>query len=193
MTQNEQRTEQHAEAIHSRETDDPVSSYSLTDDGTFPNNAALPVVVYREAIALDEDEEDAAGIIEDRFHEQRWNGVWRNGIFSYHHYHSTAHEVLCVATGSVRVQLGGDSGPVFDLEPGDVVVIPAGVAHKNLESSDDLVVVGAYPPHQIWDINTGGEDERPRADENIAEVPLPETDPVLGPDGPLIALWRTSP
>ncbi|MDQ3539529.1 MAG: cupin domain-containing protein [Chloroflexota bacterium] len=184
MTQHDQ---QHAVQVHARASDDPVSSYLLTDDGTFPNNAALPVVIYREAIAL--DDEDAAAIIEDRFHEQRWGGVWRNGIFSYHHYHSTAHEVLCVATGTVRAQLGGETGPVFDLEPGDVVVIPAGVAHKNLGASDDLVVVGAYPPHQIWDINTGDEDERPRADENIAAVPLPEIDPVLGPDGPIMALW----
>jgi len=186
-----QHEQQDAARIHARASDDPVGSYLLEDDGTYPNNDRLPVVVYREAIAVD-DEDDArhaAGIIEDRFHEQRWEGVWRNGIFSYHHYHSTAHEVLCLAAGTVRVQLGGDNGPVFDLEPGDVVVIPAGVAHKNLESSDDLVVVGAYPPHQIWDINTGDAEERPRADENIAAVPLPETDPVLGPDGPLIALW----
>lgn len=190
MTQHDQ---QQAVQVHARASDDPVGAYLLQDDGTYPNNGRLPVVVYREAIALDEDQEDtarhAAGIIEDRFHEQRWEGVWRNGIFSYHHYHSTAHEVLCIATGTVRVQLGGDNGPIFDLEPGDVVVIPAGVAHKNLESSDDLVVVGAYPPHQMWDLNTGGDEERPRADENIAAVPLPETDPVLGPDGPLIALW----
>jgi len=184
MTQHDQ---QHAVQVHVRASDDPVSSYLLSDDGTFPNNAALPVVVYRDSI--DFGDEDAAAIIENRFHEQRWGGVWRNGIFSYHHYHSTAHEVLCIANGTVRAQLGGDQGPVFELEPGDVVVIPAGVAHRNLESSDDLVVVGAYPPHQIWDINTGGEDERPRADENIAEVPLPETDPVLGPDGPLMDLW----
>ncbi len=196
-----QHDHQQAVQVHTRADDDPVSSYLIEDDGTYPNNGRLPVVVYREAIALDEDEDaaagdaarpavrHAAGIIEDRFHEQRWEGVWRNGIFSHHHYHSTAHEVLCIATGTVRVQLGGDNGPVFDLEPGDVVVIPAGVAHKNLESGDDLVVVGAYPPHQIWDINTGDADERPRADENIAAVPLPETDPVLGPDGPLIALW----
>lgn len=189
-----QHDHQQAVQVHARASDDPVASYLLQDDGTFPNNAELPVVVYREAIALEEDHEDAArhaaGIIEDRFHEQRWEGVWRNGIFPYHHYHSTAHEVLCIATGTVRAQLGGDSGPVFELEPGDVVVIPAGVAHRNLEASDDLVVVGAYPPHQIWDLNTGGEEERPRADENIAAVPLPETDPVLGPDGPLIALWK---
>lgn len=189
MTQSDQRD---AIAPHRRETDDPVSSYLLADDGTFPNNAALPVVVYRDAI--DFGDEDTAGraaaIAEDRFHEQRWGGVWRNGIFSYHHYHSTAHEVLCIANGTVRVQLGGEQGPAFELQPGDVVVIPAGVAHRNLDASDDLVVVGAYPPHQIWDINTGDKDERPRADENIAEVPLPETDPVLGPDGPLMTLWR---
>lgn len=167
--------------------DVPVVSQVIGDDGTFPNNATLSVVVYRQGIAV--DAEDPAAIIEDRFHEQHWGGTWRNGIFPYHHYHSTAHEVLCVASGTVSVQLGGEAGPVATLVPGDVVVIPAGVAHKNLESSDDLVVVGAYPPHQIWDLNTGGAEERPRADGNIAAVPLPEMDPVLGESGPLIDLW----
>lgn len=191
MIEHETTARRGASEIHTREGDDPVAAYVLADDGTFPNNGTLPVVVYRDAIELGDGDaaRRAAAIIEDRFHEQRWGGVWRNGIFGYHHYHSTAHEVLCIATGTVRVQLGGDAGPVFDLVPGDVVVIPAGVAHKNLDASDDLVVVGAYPPHQIWDINTGGEEERPRADENIAAVPLPETDPVLGPDGPLMTLW----
>jgi uncharacterized protein YjlB len=170
--------------------DVPVVSQVIQDDGTFPNNAALPVVIYRQGIAVDDD--DPAVIVEQRFHEQHWGGVWRNGIFPYHHYHSTAHEVLCVASGEVTVQLGGDAGPIAKLTPGDVVVIPAGVAHKNLDSGDDLVVVGAYPPHQIWDINTGGAEERPRADENIAAVPLPEMDPVLGESGPLIDLWGIS-
>ena len=31
--------------------------------------------------------------------------------------------------------------------------------------------------------------ERPRADENINRVPLPEEDPVYGAGGPLVAYW----
>jgi len=79
------------------------------------------------------------------FERNGWGGAWRNGIYAHHHYHSTTHEVLGVASGSVRVRLGGDSGKTVVLRAGDVVVVPAGVAHKSEGESPDLVVVGAYP------------------------------------------------
>ena len=79
------------------------------------------------------------------FERNGWGGAWRNGIYAHHHYHSTAHEVLGVASGSVRVRLGGDGGKTVVLRAGDVVVVPAGVAHKSEGTSPDLVVVGAYP------------------------------------------------
>jgi uncharacterized protein YjlB len=105
------------------------------------------------------------------------------------HYHSTAHEVLGVYHGSARVQLGGERGVVQEVHPGDVLVIPAGVAHKKLGSTADFGVVGAYPEGQDWDMNYGRLGERPRADSNIARVPLPKADPVCGPDGPLTVHW----
>ena len=169
--------------------DDGFETFLLRDDGTFPNNAHLRVILYRDAIMFEGG--DRAETVEHVFQEHGWNGVWRNGIFGYHHYHATAHEVLGVATGTVTVQLGGDEGPILDLLAGDVVVLPAGVAHRNVDSSDDFVVVGAYPPGQIWDINTGGDDERPRVDDSIAAVPLPKSDPVYGPEGPLVSLWES--
>lgn len=168
--------------------DGSITSFALGDDGTWPNNARYPLVVYRRAVAMDNDE--PAQLLEDRFHDQRWSGVWRNGIFGYHHFHSTAHEVLGIATGTARVQFGGDSGPVLDLAPGDVVVVPAGVAHRRIRGSDDLVVVGAYPNNQIWDVMTGEADERERALEHIPRVEPPVTDPVLGESGPLLDIWN---
>jgi uncharacterized protein YjlB len=173
---------------HHDSEDDGFETFLLPGDGTFPNNPSLRVILYRDVIAFETAE--PAAEIERVFQEHGWNGVWRNGIFGYHHFHATAHEVLGVASGAVTVQLGGEEGPILELAPGDVVILPAGVAHKNIDSSDDFVVVGAYPPGQIWDVNTGGEDERPRVDESIAAVPLPETDPVYGPEGPLVSLWR---
>lgn len=159
----------------------------LTDDGTFPNNERLPLLVYKNAISI--PDQNPARAIERIFHDNRWGGSWRNGIYSYHHYHSTAHEVLGIYSGIVNVQLGGPKGLTIIGEPGDVVIIPAGVAHNNLGSSSDFKCVGAYPPGQSWDMNYGKAEERPQADQNIAKVPLPGTDPVFGKDGPLVKKW----
>lgn len=168
--------------------DDGFETFLLKDDGTFPNNDRLRVILYRDAVPFDDD--DHAAAIERVFHEHGWESAWRNGIFGYHHYHATAHEVLGVAAGTVTLQVGGEEGPLLELRAGDVVLLPAGVAHKNVDSSDDLVVVGAYPPGQIWDVNSGGESERPRVDDSIAAVPLPQTDPVYGTEGPVVTLWE---
>jgi uncharacterized protein YjlB len=159
----------------------------LADDGKIPNSR-LPLLIYRRAFELSGS--DPAAAIERTFAEHGWGGTWRNGIYSYHHYHSTAHEVLGCYRGSAKVQFGGESGIVEELGAGDVVIIPAGVAHMNLGATADFAVVGAYPPGQDYDMNHGEDGERPRADENIARVPRPETDPIFGKDGPLLKHWR---
>ena len=160
----------------------------IKDDGTFPNNGRLPLLAYQGVLELPAG--DPARGVEKLFDAHNWEGSWRNGIFSYHHYHSTAHEVLGVYSGNARVQLGGPEGPEFEVRRGDVIVIPAGVAHKNLGSSLDFRLVGAYPAGQRPDMNTGKAGERPRADRNIAKVSLPKLDPVSGDTGPLIRLWH---
>lgn len=163
-----------------------AAAVRLADDGTFPNNPDLPLVVYRAAFV---PHRCTPAIVEAVFRQNRWGGAWRNGIYGYHHYHSTAHEALGVARGSARVQLGGPEGETFAIEAGDVLILPAGVAHKNLGASPDFLVVGAYPAGQDWDLNTGQPDERPQADRNIKQVPLPATDPVYGADGSLATYW----
>lgn len=175
-------------AINNTNLDTRVISRILEDDGTFPNNEKLPLIIYKTAIEL--KDKDPAATVEKYFHANHWGGSWRNGIYSFHHYHSTAHEVLGIYRGNVKVQFGGPQGFTVDAEAGDVIIIPAGVAHKSLGSSPDFGVVGAYPKGQKWDMNYGNPGERPQADENIIRVPLPETDPVYGNPGPLIELWN---
>lgn len=160
--------------------------HRFADDGSIPNNPTLPLLLYRAALAL--PAEDPARAFEELFARHGWTGAWRDGIYGFHHYHSTAHEG--VARGSVRVKLGGERGIEADLAPGDAVVIPAGVGHRNLGASPDLLVVGAYPQGRRWDLCRGEPGERPRVLRNIAAVPLPTADPVLGADGPLVAIWR---
>jgi uncharacterized protein YjlB len=158
------------------------------DDGRFPNNERLPLVLYQNAVKL--PQRDPAAIFEEIFRANEWDSSWRNGIYPYHHYHSTAHEVLGVSRGKASVRLGGDDrGKTVEVRAGDVI-IPAGVAHKNNGSSPDLQVVGAYPNGQKWDMNYGRSGERPQADLNIAQVPLPKTDPVYGRDGQPTKYWH---
>jgi uncharacterized protein YjlB len=175
------------ESIHAPQ----LKTFLLKDDGHIPNNPLLPLLVYEGVLQL--SEADPAAVCERVFSANGWGSGWRNGIYSFHHYHSTAHEVLAVASGTARVQFGGESGPLIEVQTGDVVLIPAGVGHKNLGASRDLLVVGAYPPGQRWDLCRGTPDERPWALENIARVPLPTTDPVYGKQGPLTTHWLNEP
>lgn len=167
-----------------------VVSHTLTDDGIFPNNPRLPLLVYREAVIL--PRHDPAAIFEMLFAAHQWEGSWRNGIYGFYHYHSTAHEVLGVFRGHATVQFGGNQGVVLSVQAGDVVIIPAGVAHKNLGASRDFGVVGAYPCGQRWDVCYGKPGERPCAEQNIARVPMPDADPVYGSHGPLGDSWSGS-
>jgi uncharacterized protein YjlB len=165
-------------------------TYRFADDGIVPNNAALPLVVYRGALA---ESGDRAGACERLFAQNGWGGGWRNGIYADHHYHSTAHEVLGIARGNARVRLGGAGGPVVELSAGDVVVIPAGIAHKSESVSGDLLVIGAYPRGQHPDMCRAEPAEHDRALANIAAVALPEADPVTGRADPLLLCWREAP
>ncbi len=164
-----------------------IIRHILPDDGVFPNHALLPLLVYREAIRMPDGQGTAA--IKEILETNGWTDAWVDGIYDYHHYHSTAHEVLVISNGTARVQFGGPGGVTVAVEEGDVVIIPAGVAHKKIEDADGFTCVGAYPDGQQYDINYGKQDERPRADENIKRLPLPENDPIYGKDGPLIKNW----
>ncbi|MGH6914265.1 MAG: cupin domain-containing protein, partial [Geminicoccales bacterium] len=133
---------------------------------------------------------DPAEVCEDLFAANGWTGAWRDGIYPFPHYHSTAHEVLGICRGEARVRFGGRQGVVMTVRAGDVVVIPAGVGHQNLGSSPDLLVVGAYPRGQSFDLCRGEPGERPRVLEEIARVALPDDDPLYGQTGPLIGHWH---
>lgn len=163
-----------------------VATWHLADDGTFPNNPDLPLIVYEGAFHLPPG--DPAGAIEALFQAHHWPPAWRFGVFNFHHYHSTAHEVLGVFAGSARLLFGGPEGATIEARAGDAIVIPAGVAHKCLISKC-FRVVGAYPQGQDFDMQRGAPGERPAADRRIAAVPLPAADPVLGPNGPLTREW----
>jgi uncharacterized protein YjlB len=155
-------------------------TFSFQDDGEIPNSE-LPVLVYHEVDAA----RSGAEACERLFAANNWLGAWRDGIFPFHHFHSTAHEVLGVVSGTAQVMLGGPSGREFEVSVGDVLVLPAGTGHCNLGSSE-LLVVGAYPDGMSWDLRRGDPAEHEQVTANIRAVPLPERDPV---GGTLTELW----
>lgn len=161
--------------------------YTFEDDGTFPNSR-LPLLFYRGALAISGN--DSAARFEEVFAANDWTNSWQNGVYSFAHYHSTSHEVLGVFRGNAKLRLGGKQGKTFDVNSGDVIVIPAGVAHQNLGASSGFAVVGAYPGGREWDLLRGRPGERPKADQKIAGLAVPDTDPLYGADGPLKQIWR---
>jgi len=163
-----------------------IETHLFADDGTVPNNE-LPLVLYRGVLG---NEGDLAARCEALFNANGWPGPWRNGIYGHHHYHSTAHEVLGIARGNARVRLGGEQGAIVELRAGDVVVIPAGVAHKREAASGDLLVIGSYPRGQRPDICRADAASHDKSAANVARVALPVSDPVTGRADPLIDCWR---
>lgn len=166
-----------------------VLALYFEDDGETPNNPALPLLVYRGALSL-ACESDPAGAFERRFSAHGWADGWRNGIYPFLHFHSGTHEALGIAGGTAMVEFGGARGKVLDVSAGDAVVVPAGVGHRRVAASGDLLVVGAYPRNGAFDQMRPGDVEHAVAVAAIACVPLPEMDPVHGRAGPLVDLWK---
>ena len=157
----------------------------VRDDGKFPNNS-LPVLLYKGALKL--PLLFSAGYVKNLFRKNGWTNAWDSGIFRYHHYHSNTHEALGIYKGRTILQFGGEQGVKVTVVKGDVLVIPAGVAHRNLGKENDVRCIGAYPEGIAYDMNYGKEGERPRTDKNIAAVSLPVSGPLSAVSA--AAAWR---
>jgi uncharacterized protein YjlB len=160
----------------------------LEGDGSVPNNPRLPVLHFAGAFAPGEG--DLAVRFEQVFSANGWPAAWRNGIFDHHHFHSTAHEALGIYAGTVTVRLGGECGRDVVLAPGDVVVLPAGVAHRRIACVGRLGVVGAYPQGQSPDLCQPDPRRYAARAAAVARVPMPIADPLCGAAGPMMSHWR---
>jgi uncharacterized protein YjlB len=157
-----------------------LEAWSAPPGDVIPNHPRFPVLIYRGVAGI----ADAAAA-RARLAEHGWGGSWVDGVFDFHHFHSTSHEVLAVVAGSATLELGGPQGEAFAVAAGDVLVLPAGTGHRRRSASGDFTVVGAYPAGQEdYDVLREAD---AAAVARIAALPAPEEDPVGG-EG--VAGWR---
>jgi len=160
----------------------------LPPNGWVPNNHALPVIVYRRALLPDTaDAASLADAFDARFSAHGWPPQWRDTIFDYHHFHSTAHEVLAVFAGSAELILGGPGGHSLRVSAGDALLLPAGTGHCLASRADGFQVSAGYPAGQQWDIRR--EALTPEEASAMEALPFPRCDPLCGDHGPLVEHW----
>ncbi len=173
-------------ASKTEKTSAPPEQLHLKPNGWMPNNS-LPVLLYRSALPTSTN---LADTMERLFTANEWPPQWRNGVYDFHHYHSTAHEVLGFAAGHADLVLGGEGGAPVTVHAGDVLVLPAGTGHCRITASDDFLVIGAYPANEHWDICRTA--PSPEVLERMRHVRFPASDPLTGTSGALPKLWTQS-
>lgn len=142
-------------------------------------NSRFPLLVHRGGVPGGGDDAILA-----RFRENGWLNNWRYpGIYTYAHFHSTTHEALGCAAGWMEIVVFGKGGRRVRVEPGDAIVMPAGVSHEMVAKSDDNLMVGGYPDGRDWDNIQEEfltEEDFRAAAKRIMMLPIPARDPVTG-------------
>ncbi|WAO85836.1 Cupin type-1 domain-containing protein [Fusarium falciforme] len=164
-----------------------------------PNNV-FPVLVYRGVLPEPHDEASTTKLLES--HGWTKKGTW--GTITAKHFHPNTHECYGVFQGESELIFGagvGDdasTGVKCHVKAGDVVVVPAGVAHASVDKEDRTKdksekyrYIGVYPDGSPKWRNEYGKaplEGRELLDE-IGGVPFPSQDPVTGPEGALLKIW----
>lgn len=165
-----------------------VSRYFIPAYGMIPNTSIQqkPLLIYHAAFPSS----TSASAIEAHLQSiSVVNPAWRYTMYSTSHFHSTSHEVLCISAGKAKLCFGHEDNPERVepvVEKGDVIVVPAGVAHRLLEDfASGFEMVGSYPTGMDWDMCYGkeGDEEKVKA---IKELAWFERDPIYGEKGPVL-------
>jgi uncharacterized protein YjlB len=126
-----------------------IKTYHLAPTALIPNSP-YPLVHYQELLPRSTPANDMATGFYDLLAANQWSPQWifRYGRTQRSHYHSLTHECMIVLTGEATVRFGVADTDPDDMEantfggaaepgglelrasPGDVFVIPVGVAHK---------------------------------------------------------------
>src|SRR3954447_12413830 len=164
-----------------------LETWSAPPGDRIPNHPRFPVLIYHGVDGV----ADGPEVARDLFAERGWGGSWVDGVFDFHHFHSTSHEALAVVAGRATLELGGPQGEAFEVAAGDVLVLPAGTGHRRATARGSFTVVGAYPAGQEdYDLLRGDSTaEVEAARERIAALAAPPDAPVGG-DG--VAQWSSN-
>ncbi|KAI2607169.1 uncharacterized protein GGS25DRAFT_532372 [Hypoxylon fragiforme] len=209
-----------------------VKQYHLPPTPLIPNSPQ-PLLHYINLLPS-----PCPSLIHETLDRNAWATQWiyRYGATQPSHYHSRIHEAMVVLSGTATIRFGvadtspdlhhntwgsakEDGGVELAAQPGDVFVIPAGVAHKTFDARpaaslslltpgegrgipgpealvgirrDGFTMMGAYPKNcGHWDFSVGGDDV---GDFRASwDVPRPERDPFLGDSGEgVVGLWRAT-
>lgn len=163
-----------------------VSKHQIAAWKAIPNTSLQnkPLLIYHEAFQSPsaskvEAHLQSVGVVEPQ---------WRYTMYSQSHFHSTAHEVLSIVSGSAKCCFGHEDNP-DRVEPvlskGDVVVVPAGVSHRLLEDYGGFQMVGSYPVGKNWDMCYGKAEEEEKV-QGISKLGWFEKDPIYGSEGPCL-------
>ncbi|MDE1548329.1 cupin domain-containing protein [Jeotgalibaca caeni] len=162
-----------------------AEKFYAKENKPYPNHP-LPILYYPGAIMNLLEEHDPAQEVLSFLAKNGYTNGWVNGILPEHHFHSNTHEVLACIAGEAHVQLGGPDAEIYPFKKGDIVLLPAGTTHKRIKASDRFRIVGAYPDGLEPDMQKGDGDYE-KIKKTVAEVAVPETDPV---DGKRIEEWE---
>lgn len=164
-----------------------VRSLFCTEDRPYPGSR-LPVLWYRGALSFCDSVKLWRRSL--RHLVNGWDVQWMGTVQNRLHFHSTAHEALAVADGSAVMRFGGPRrGFRRTVKAGDIIIIPAGVAHAAERTTKTFRVIGMYPAEQYYDMRYGSPNEYEAVCLNIRKLQKPLCDPFFGVDGPLLDHW----
>ncbi|QKX54788.1 uncharacterized protein TRUGW13939_01877 [Talaromyces rugulosus] len=162
-----------------------IKTYHLPPTSLIPNSPR-PLLYYPGFFPVSSTQDTAAAHVYEIFAKNGWQTQWifRYGSTQASHYHSDVHECMVVLSGSATIQFGAadqednaddstnttnddkeEEGIKLQAHPGDVFVIPAGVAHKTF-NTDPCLPFALLTPGDGHDVSA--QDQR----QAIADVPL---------------------
>ncbi|KAF7505329.1 hypothetical protein GJ744_001032 [Endocarpon pusillum] len=143
-----------------------VGQHRIPAFNNFPNTSiqGKPLLIYHSAFQTPsasqiESHLSSIGVV---------TPAWRYTMYSTSHFHSN---------NPGRVER--------EVQKGDVIVVPAGVAHRLLEDKGGFSMVGSYPGGKSWDICYGREEEADKVG-NIKHLGWFDKDPIYGDKGPVL-------